>query len=353
MVETNILGVEFWNVNTDLQALARALSKNTLAIGGENTRGLGAGGNPEMGKKAAEESRDELRKIVSGSDLVFVTAGMGGGTGSGAAPVVAEVAKEMGALTVGVVTKPFAFEGRKRMKQANEAISTLQGKVDTLIVVSNDKLLQIVPANTPLTESFLVADDILRQGVVGISEIIVKPGLINVDFADVKSVMGNAGTALMGIGTGKGKSRAADAAIAAISSPLLDFPVRKAKGIVFNIVGGSDLTLAEINAAAEVIYEAVDPDANIIFGATVDEKMMSEVSITVLATGFGLAVDTTGQPAAGKRPGNMRLAGADIVGSDGAGSEDRPTRTEIPSFRSPPPKKKKEGRFKRFLRRFL
>lgn len=353
MVETNILGVEFWNVNTDLQALARALSKNTLAIGGENTRGLGAGGNPEMGKKAAEESRDEIRKIVSGSDLVFVTAGMGGGTGSGAAPVVAEVAKEMGALTVGVVTKPFAFEGRKRMKQANEAISTLQGKVDTLIVVSNDKLLQIVPANTPLTESFLVADDILRQGVVGISEIIVKPGLINVDFADVKSVMGNAGTALMGIGTGKGKSRAADAAIAAISSPLLDFPVRKAKGIVFNIVGGSDLTLAEINAAAEVIYEAVDPDANIIFGATVDEKMMSEVSITVLATGFGLAVDTTGQPAAGKRPGNMRLAGADIAGSDGAGSEDRPTRTEIPSFRSPPPKKKKEGRFKRFLRRFL
>jgi len=292
MVETNINGVEFWTVNTDAQALEKATAKNTLNIGGIVTRGLGAGGNPSVGKGAADESRDEIAAMVRGADLVFVTAGMGGGTGSGAAPVVAEVAKDMGALTVGVVTKPFGFEGRKRMQQANDAIAELQSKVDTLIVVSNDKLLQIVPENTPLADAFLVADDILRQGVVGISEIIVKPGLINVDFADVRAVMGDAGTALMGIGTGKGKTRAQDAAVAAISSPLLDFPINKAQGIVFNIVGGNDLTLQEINAAAEVIYENVDSDANIIFGALVDSEMESEVSITVLATGFELDVGT-------------------------------------------------------------
>lgn len=291
MVETQIQGVEFWAVNTDSQALTKSMAKQTLNIGTKATRGLGAGGNPAMGKSAAEESREEISNIVRGSDLVFVTAGMGGGTGSGAAPVVAEVAKDLGALTVGVVTKPFGFEGRKRMSQANEAIAELQSKVDTLIVVSNDKLLQIVPEHTPLADAFLVADDILRQGVVGISEIIVKPGLINVDFADVRTVMGNAGTALMGIGTGKGKTRAQDAAVAAISSPLLDFPIQKAKGIVFNIVGGEDLTLTEINSAAEVIYENVDQDANIIFGALVDKKMNSEISITVLATGFSLGVN--------------------------------------------------------------
>jgi len=290
MVETQIEGVEFWAVNTDAQALTKSTAKKVLNIGKKATRGLGAGGNPSQGKAAAEESRDEIANVVRGSDLVFVTAGMGGGTGSGAAPVVAEVSKDIGALTVGVVTKPFGFEGRKRMSQANDAIAELQSKVDTLIVVSNDKLLQIVPENTPLADAFLVADDILRQGVVGISEIIVKPGLINVDFADVRTVMGNAGTALMGIGTGKGKTRAQDAAVAAISSPLLDFPIQKAKGIVFNIVGGDDLTLTEINAAAEVIYENVDQDANIIFGALVDKKMNSEISITVLATGFSLGV---------------------------------------------------------------
>lgn len=211
---------------------------------------------------------------------------MGGGTGSGAAPIVAEIARDCGCLTVGVVTKPFGFEGRKRMSQANSAIEELSKAVDTLIVVSNDKLLQIVPENTPVTDAFLVADDILRQGVVGISEIIIKPGLINVDFADVRTIMGDAGTALMGVGTGVGKTRAQDAAVAAISSPLLDFPIKRAKGIVFNVVGGFDLTLAEINAAAEVVYENADPDANIIFGALVDPKMENEVSITVLATGF-------------------------------------------------------------------
>lgn len=340
MVETNIEGVEFWAVNTDAQALTKSAAKKVLNIGKTSTRGLGAGGNPAQGKAAADESRDEIASVVRGSDLVFVTAGMGGGTGSGAAPVVAEVAKDMGALTVGVVTKPFGFEGRKRMQQANDAIAELQSKVDTLIVVSNDKLLQIVPENTPLADAFLVADDILRQGVVGISEIIVKPGLINVDFADVRTVMGNAGTALMGIGTGKGKTRAQDAAVAAISSPLLDFPIAKAKGIVFNIVGGDDLTLTEINAAAEVIYENVDQDANIIFGALVDKKMNSEISITVLATGFSLGV-------------------ADLVGVSNEepevprGDPLPPTMRRADPPRSPPPSKRQgSGGVPGFLRRF-
>jgi cell division protein FtsZ len=285
-------GVEFWSINTDAQALSRSLAPNTCNVGAKLTRGLGAGGNPEIGRKAAEESRDLIGEAVSGGDLVFVTAGMGGGTGSGAAPIVAEVAKEMGCLTVGVVTKPFAFEGRRRMQQAIDSIENLRERVDTLIVVSNDKLLQIVPDNTPLQDAFSVADDILRQGVVGISEIIVRPGLINVDFADVRSVMADAGSALMGIGTGSGKTRAQDAAIAAISSPLLDFPIEKARGIVFNITGGNDMTLHEINSAAEVIYEAVDPNANIIFGALVDDNMENEISITVVATGFSDPGDT-------------------------------------------------------------
>ncbi len=288
MIESSVIsGVELWTVNTDAQALARSSATRKLNIGATTSRGLGAGGSPQVGYKAAEESREDIMNMVKDSDLVFVTAGMGGGTGSGAAPVVAECAKEAGALTVGVVTKPFGFEGRKRMQQAKAAILELKDKVDTLIVVSNDKLLEIVPENTPLTDAFLVADDILRQGVVGISEIIIKPGLVNVDFADVRTIMGNAGTALMGIGTGKGKTRAVDAAMSAISSPLLDFPITKAKGIVFNVVGGSDMTLQEINAAAEVIYENVDQDANIIFGALIDEKLTNgEISITVLATGF-------------------------------------------------------------------
>ena len=281
-------GVELWAVNTDVQALSRNMAPNKLTIGQRTSRGLGAGGSPDVGAKAAEESRSDIAEMVSEADLVFVTAGMGGGTGSGAAPIIAELSKQAGALTIGVVTKPFGFEGRKRMQQARGAIMEMKGKVDTLIVVSNDKLLSIVPEATPLTDAFLVADDILRQGVVGISEIIVKPGLVNVDFADVRTIMSNAGTALMGIGTGKGKNRATDAAIAAISSPLLDFPITKAKGIVFNIVGGSDMSLQEINSAAEVIYQNVDSDANIIFGALVDEKnnISGEVSITVLATGF-------------------------------------------------------------------
>jgi cell division protein FtsZ len=231
--------------------------------------------------------------MVEGADLVFVTSGMGGGTGSGAAPVVAEVSKESGALTVGIVTKPFLFEGARRMKQALEAIDRLKQHVDTVIVVSNNKLLEIIPENTPIEKSFAVADDILRQGVVGISEIIIKPGLVNVDFADVRSVMSNAGTALMGIGTASGKTRAEEAAAAAISSPLLDAPINKATGIVFNISGGPDMTLVEINRAAELIYASVDENANIIFGALIDENMGDSMSITVLATGFSFA-DTKG-----------------------------------------------------------
>jgi cell division protein FtsZ len=280
-------GVEMWAVNTDTQALKRNAASNKLIIGKVVSKGLGAGGNPSIGAKAADESRDDIRSMVGGSDMVFVTAGMGGGTGSGAAPIVAECAKESGALTVGVVTKPFGFEGRKRMQQARAAILELRNHVDTLIVVSNDKLLEIVPENTPLQDAFSVADDILRQGVVGISEIIIKPGLVNVDFADVRTIMGNGGTALMGIGKGKGKNRAKEAAMAAISSPLLEFPITKATGIMFNVVGGQDMSIQEINAAADIIYENVDSDANIIFGAMVDDNAKEgEVTITVLATGF-------------------------------------------------------------------
>ena len=287
MIQTRIEGVTFWGINTDSQALAKSLAPNVLNIGRQLTRGLGAGGDPRVGEKAALENVKELERICRGADMVFITAGMGGGTGSGAAPVVAEIAKsDCGCLTVGVVTKPFAFEGKRRMNQALAAIEELRKHVDTLIVVSNDKLLQIVPDNTPVTDAFLVADDILRQGVVGISEIILKTGLVNVDFADVRAVMKDAGTALMGVGTGVGRNRASDAAIAAISSPLLDFPIQKAKRIVFNIVGGEDMGLQEINEASEVIYENADDNANIIFGALVDPTMGEEISITVLACDF-------------------------------------------------------------------
>lgn len=295
MIETGVSGVDFIAINTDSQALARFDGIcATINIGSQVTRGLGAGGVPDNGRKAAEESRAEIMKHVSGSDLVFVTAGMGGGTGSGAAPIVAEMAKESGALTVGVVTKPFGFEGRRRMQQALVSVEKLRATVDTLIIVSNDRLLQIIPENTPLQKAFSVADDVLRQGVVGISEIIIRPGLINVDFADVRTIMGDAGTALMGIGRGSGRARAQEAAASAISSPLLDFPIEKAKGVVFNIVGGNDLTLQEINAAAEVIYEAVDPNANIIFGALVDDNMDGEIAITVIATGFPVGLQNPG-----------------------------------------------------------
>ncbi len=286
MVDSGVSGIEFWSINTDAQALTQSAAPQRLQMGQKLTRGLGAGGNPAIGQKAAEESRDEIATALENSDLVFITAGMGGGTGTGAAPIVAEVAKEVGALTVGVVTRPFTFEGRRRTSQAEEGIAALQSRVDTLIIIPNDKLLSVISEQTPVQEAFRVADDILRQGVQGISDIITIPGLVNVDFADVRAVMADAGSALMGIGIGSGKSRAREAAMASISSPLLESSIEGARGVVFNITGGSDLTLHEVNAAAEIIYEVVDPEANIIFGAVIDERLQGEIRITVIATGF-------------------------------------------------------------------
>mmetsp|Transcript_15141 Transcript_15141/g.24696 ORF Transcript_15141/g.24696 Transcript_15141/m.24696 type:complete len:671 (-) Transcript_15141:392-2404(-) len=279
-------GVEFWSINTDVQALSRSLAGNRIQIGPEETKGLGAGSKPEVGKIAAEESAEVIGAIVRDTDMVFVTAGMGGGTGSGAAPVVAAISKHTGCLTVGVVTKPFHFEGKKRLRQAREAIQELRKHVDILIVVSNDKLLEVAPTGMALQDAFAQADDILRQGIVGISEIITKPGLINVDFADVNSVMSNAGLALMGIGVGSGPSRAQDAAMAAITSPLLDFPLENAKGVVYTINGGPDMSLQEVNRVAEVIAEMVHPEANVIFGASTDESMGNSIKVVVVATNF-------------------------------------------------------------------
>lgn len=301
MIASEVSGIEFWSINTDAQALTNAEAYNRLQVGQKLTRGLGAGGNPAIGQKAAEESRDEIAAALEDADLVFITAGMGGGTGTGAAPIVAEVAKEVGALTVGVVTRPFTFEGRRRTNQADEGIAALQGSVDTLIIIPNDKLLSVISEQTPVQEAFRVADDILRQGVQGISDIITIPGLVNVDFADVRAVMADAGSALMGIGVGSGKSRAREAAMTAISSPLLESSIDGARGVVFNITGGSDLTLHEVNSAAEIIYEAVDPNANIIFGAVIDDRLQGEVRITVIATGFSPEAQTA-PPAARVAP---------------------------------------------------
>jgi cell division protein FtsZ len=294
MIANKVLGVEFWAINTDAQSLTQSDAPQRLQIGQKLTRGLGAGGNPAIGQKAAEESRDEILAALDGSDLVFITAGMGGGTGTGAASVVAEAAKEVGALTVAVVTRPFLFEGRRRASQADMGIEALQGRVDTLIVIPNDKLLSVISDQTPVQEAFRIADDILRQGVQGISDIITIPGLINVDFADVRTVMADAGSALMGIGMGSGKSRAREAAMTAISSPLLESSIEGASGVVLNVTGGNDLTLHEVNEAAAVIFEVVDPNANIIFGAVIDEKLQGELRITVIATGFN---GKTPQPA--------------------------------------------------------
>jgi cell division protein FtsZ len=286
MIASDIEGIEFWTMNTDAQALSHSDAERRIQLGQKLTRGLGAGGNPAIGQKAAEESREEIAHALEGADLVFITAGMGGGTGTGAARIVAEVAKEMGALTVGVVTRPFTFEGRRRTNQAEEGISGLQSQVDTLIIIPNDKLLQAINEQTPVQEAFRIADDVLRSGVQGISDIITIPGLINVDFADVRTVMADAGSALMGIGEGSGKSRAREAAIQAITSPLLESSIEGARGVVLNITGGSDMTLIEVNTAAETIYEVVDPNANIIFGAVIDPQMQGEMRITVIATGF-------------------------------------------------------------------
>lgn len=285
----SVAGVDFLIMNTDSQALATSPIKSgkKFQIGDKLTKGLGAGGNPMIGQKAAQESKALIQEAVAGSDMVFITAGMGGGTGSGAAPVVAGIAKGLGILTVAIVTTPFSFEGRLRRQQAIEAIEELKRCVDTLIIIPNDKLLEAVDPNLPVTEAFRAADDVLRHGVRGISDIITIPGLVNVDFADVKTVMLGAGTSLMGEGRASGKTRARDAALAALSSPLLDIGVERATGIVWNITGPPDMSLFEVNEAAEIIYDLVDPSANLIFGAVVDPKLSQEVHITLIATGFG------------------------------------------------------------------
>jgi len=286
MVDNQIKGVQFIAVNTENQVLELSKADVTIQIGEKVTKGLGAGANPQVGEEAAQESREEIIKALEGADMVFVTAGMGGGTGTGAAPIVAECAKEVGALTVGVVTKPFAFEGKRRRAAAEKGIEFLTQKVDTIIVIPNDKLLQVVDKKCTITDAFSKADDVLRQGIKGISDLIQIPGLINLDFADVKTIMTEQGEALMGIGVGEGENRAADAAKMAINSPLLETSIDGAKGILLNISGSSDLSIFEVNEAAEIISEAADPDANIIFGSVIDESLGDKVQITVVATGF-------------------------------------------------------------------
>src|SRR5256885_4573435 len=287
MVDAGLSGVEFIAVNTDAQALMMTDADVKIQVGAQATRGLGAGADPEIGLAAAQESRDELKEALKGADMVFITAGEGGGTGTGGAPIVAELGQEIGALTVGVVTRPFAFEGRKRSDQAERGIDELRDRVDTLIVIENDRLLQVVEKRTSIVEAFQMADDILRQGVQGITDLITVPGLVNLDFADVRTIMRDAGSALMGIGSASGENRAAEAARTAVSSPLLEASVEGATGILLNVTGGADLGLFEVNEAAEVVTGAAAQDANVIFGAVVDHEAADEVRVTVIATGFG------------------------------------------------------------------
>ena len=286
MIAEGLRGVDFVAVNTDAQALLMSDAPQRVRIGDKLTRGLGAGGDPEIGQKAAEESAEDIQEIMADADMVFVTCGLGGGTGTGAAPVIAELAKSSGALTVGVITKPFTFEGSRRRVLAEEGVEQLKERVDTLIVIPNDRLLEIVEKKTSITQAFRVADDVLRQGIQGISELITVPGLINLDFADVRSIMSEGGSALMAVGKADGETRAADAAQSAIASALLDVTIDGAHGILFNVTGGSDLSLFEVNEAAEIVRSKAHPDANIIFGAVIDEAMEDEVRITVIATGF-------------------------------------------------------------------
>jgi cell division protein FtsZ len=331
MVDAGLRGVEFIAVNTDAQALLMCDADVKIHIGSKITRGLGAGANPAIGYQAAVESKDELRDALKGADMVFVTAGKGGGTGTGAAPVIAELAKELGALTVGVVTRPFGFEGKRRARQAEDGIRALRDKVDTLIIIPNDRLLQVVERRTSIIEAFKVADDVLRQGVQGITDLITVPGLINLDFADVRTIMKDAGSALMGIGVSGGENRAVEAAKAAISSPLLEASVEGAMGILLNITGGSDLGLFEVNEAAEIISSAADSDCNIIFGAVIDENLADEVRVTVIATGFD-------HPRGGEREAVEPAAEPALKGSTLLKPEDKPSFEidedvlDIPSF---------------------
>jgi len=331
MVESGLTGVEFIAVNTDAQALLDTDADVKIHIGSKATRGLGAGANPEVGLAAAQESRDELKEALKGADMIFVTAGEGGGTGTGAAPVVAELGRELEALTVGVVTKPFAFEGRRRSDQADGGIQNLRDRVDTLIVIENDRLLQVVEKTTPILESFRMADDILRQGVQGITDLITVPGLVNLDFADVRTIMRDAGSALMGIGMARGEDRAKAASNAAVSSPLLETTLDGATGVLLNITGPSDIGLFEVNEAAEVVTGHADPNANVIFGAVIDESLGEDVRVTVIATGFG-----------GGRPRRKRLEPATATSATSSSESPVPsfdprprgeeTEIDVPSF---------------------
>jgi cell division protein FtsZ len=329
MVDAGLGGVEFIAVNTDAQALLMADADVKIHIGSSATRGLGAGADPSVGQAAAQESRDELKEALKGADMIFVTAGEGGGTGTGGAPIVAELGRELDALTVGVVTKPFGFEGRRRAEQAEVGIQNLRDRVDTLIVIENDRLLQVVEKKTPVTEAFRIADDILRQGVQGITDLITVPGIVNLDFADVRTIMRDAGSALMGIGVAQGENRAAEAARTAVSSPLLEQSIDGATGILLNVTGGSDLGLFEVNEAAEVVTGAADANANVIFGAVIDESLKDEVRVTVIATGFG----------AQRRRRRIEAPAAAIAGADEPRERERDrdrersdVELEIPSF---------------------
>ena len=317
MIAVGLQGVEFVALNTDSQALANAAAPLRMRIGDKITRGLGAGGDPNVGEKAARESAEEIAELLRGVDMVFVTTGMGGGTGTGGAPVVAQIARDLGALSVAVVTRPFNFEGSRRMRIAMEGIERLRESVDTLIVIPNDRLLQIVSPKASIREAFLAADDLLRQGIQGISDLIVGTGLVNVDFNDVRAIMGNGGSALMAVGRGQGKSRAVDAAMAAVSSSLLDVSIDGAKGVLFNIKGSEDLSLFEVNEAAEVIRRMVDPEANIIFGAAIVPSLKAEIQITVIATGFDGKPVSSPQPVPVGRPQreSISFSGA-MLGTD-------------------------------------
>lgn len=331
MIVEGLRGVDFIAVNTDAQALIHSQAQAKIRIGDKLTRGLGAGGDPERGMKSAEETTDELREAIQGADMVFVTAGMGGGTGSGAAPVIAKIAREMGSLTIGVVTKPFLFEGAKRKRVADEALNRLKDSVDTLIIIPNDRLLDIVDKKASLQSAFRLADDVLRQGIQGISELITVPGLINLDFADVKTIMGEGGAALMAVGRGSGENRAVAAAEMAIKSPLLDVSIDGARGVLFNVTGGEDLTLHEVYEAAEIVRRVADPEVNLIFGAVINPEMKDEVRITVIATGF--------QAQAKRLPGTgTGVATGNVVAAPGKKTIDFPVRQfdredlDIPAF---------------------
>ncbi|MFN2470530.1 MAG: cell division protein FtsZ [Gaiellaceae bacterium] len=325
MVEAGLAGVEFIAVNTDAQALLMMDTDVKVQVGTDVTRGLGAGADPEVGRAAAQESRDELKEAIKGADMVFVTAGEGGGTGTGGAPIVAEIARELGALTVGVVTRPFSFEGRRRADQAESGIQELSERVDTLIVIENDRLLQVVEKQTSILEAFRIADDILRQGVQGITDLITVPGLVNLDFADVRTIMRDAGSALMGIGVASGENRAAEAARTAVSSPLLEASIEGATGVLLNITGPPEMGLFEVNEAAEVVTGAADQNANVIFGAVIDESVGDEVRVTVIATGFGTPRVRRRRSVTGARPIETRR---EPLSEPTASSDD----IDIPSF---------------------